>query len=79
MQASVWSGVSTTTLAGVLLIGLPPASNASFAVLSARFDYPEVAYILWSLWLVAIGVTLLVYSAACSGSVACRAATWRRC
>lgn len=30
------------TLAGPLLIGVPLAFNASFAVLAARFDYPDI-------------------------------------
>jgi hypothetical protein len=34
--------VSRGTAAGVLLIGLPVAFNAVFALLAARFDYPEV-------------------------------------
>jgi len=34
--------MSTATLAGLLLIGVPLAFNASFAVLAARFDYPDI-------------------------------------
>ena len=34
--------MSTTTLAGVLLIALPVAFNAAFAALAARFDYPDI-------------------------------------
>ncbi len=34
--------VSATTTAGVLLIVLPVAFNALFALLAARFDYPDV-------------------------------------
>ena len=30
------------TLAGLLLIGVPLAFNASFALLAARFDYPDI-------------------------------------
>jgi cytochrome bd-type quinol oxidase subunit 2 len=34
--------MSAATLAGLLLIGVPLAFNASFAVLAARFDYPDI-------------------------------------
>ena len=34
--------MSTATLAGLLLIAVPVAFNASFALLAARFDYPDV-------------------------------------
>jgi hypothetical protein len=34
--------VSTSTIAGLLLIALPLAFNAAFALLAARFDYPGV-------------------------------------
>ena len=34
--------MSTTTLTGVLLIALPIAFNTSFALLGARFDYPDI-------------------------------------
>jgi hypothetical protein len=34
--------LSTTTLAGLALISLPVAFNASFALLAARFDYPDI-------------------------------------
>jgi hypothetical protein len=34
--------MSATTIAGLLLIGLPLAFNAAFALLAARFDYPDV-------------------------------------
>jgi hypothetical protein len=34
--------VSTTTLAGLLLIAVPLAFNACFALLGARFDYPDI-------------------------------------
>jgi hypothetical protein len=34
--------VSTTTIAGLLLIAVPLAFNAAFALLAARFDYPDV-------------------------------------
>jgi uncharacterized protein DUF4386 len=34
--------VSATTIAGVLLIAVPVAFNAAFALLAARFDYPDV-------------------------------------
>ncbi len=34
--------MSTATLAGVLLIAVPVAFNASFALLGARFDYPDI-------------------------------------
>jgi hypothetical protein len=34
--------VSTTTIAGVLLIVVPLAFNAAFALLAARFDYPDI-------------------------------------
>ena len=34
--------MSTQTLAGILLIALPIAFNASFALLGARFDYPDI-------------------------------------
>ena len=30
------------TLVGLLLIGVPLAFNASFALLAARFDYPDI-------------------------------------
>jgi hypothetical protein len=34
--------VSTAAVAGLLLIGLPLAFNTAFALLAARFDYPDV-------------------------------------
>jgi hypothetical protein len=34
--------MSTPTIAGVLLIAVPLAFNAAFALLAARFDYPDV-------------------------------------
>ena len=34
--------VSTATLAGVFLIAVPVAFNAAFALLAARFDYPDI-------------------------------------
>lgn len=34
--------MSTTTVAGLLLIAVPLAFNAAFALLAARFDYPDV-------------------------------------
>jgi hypothetical protein len=34
--------VSAATIAGVLLIAVPLAFNAAFAMLAARFDYPDV-------------------------------------
>ncbi len=34
--------MSTTTIAGVLLIAVPLAFNAAFALLAARFDYPDI-------------------------------------
>jgi hypothetical protein len=34
--------MGTATLAGLLLIAVPVAFNASFALLAARFDYPDV-------------------------------------
>jgi hypothetical protein len=34
--------VSTATLAGLMLIVVPLAFNASFALLGARFDYPDI-------------------------------------
>jgi hypothetical protein len=34
--------VSATTIAGLLLIALPLAFNTAFALLAARFDYPDV-------------------------------------
>ena len=34
--------MSTATLTGLLLIALPVAFNASFALLAARFDYPDI-------------------------------------
>jgi hypothetical protein len=34
--------LSAATLAGLLLIGVPLAFNAAFALLAARFDYPDV-------------------------------------
>src|SRR5215210_7152308 len=34
--------MTVTTIAGVLLIALPLAFNAAFALLAARFDYPDV-------------------------------------
>ena len=34
--------MSTSTIAGLLLIALPLAFNAAFALLAARFDYPGV-------------------------------------
>jgi len=34
--------VSPSTIAGLLLIALPLAFNAAFALLAARFDYPDV-------------------------------------
>jgi len=34
--------VSTTTIAGVLLIVVPLAFNAAFALLAAGFDYPDI-------------------------------------
>jgi hypothetical protein len=46
--------VSTATVAGLLLVAVPLAFNAAFALLAARFEY-----VAWSLWLVATGVALL--------------------
>jgi Domain of unknown function (DUF4386) len=34
--------VSATSLAGLLLIAVPLAFNAAFALLAARFDYPDI-------------------------------------
>jgi hypothetical protein len=34
--------VSATTVAGLLLIAVPLAFNAAFALLAARFDYPDI-------------------------------------
>jgi hypothetical protein len=34
--------VSTSTLTGLLLIAMPVAFNASFALLGVRFDYPDI-------------------------------------
>jgi hypothetical protein len=34
--------VSSDVVAGILLIGLPVAFNAAFALLAARFDYPDI-------------------------------------
>jgi hypothetical protein len=34
--------VSVTTIAGLLLIAVPLAFNAAFALLAARFDYPDI-------------------------------------
>jgi hypothetical protein len=34
--------MSTVTLAGVLMIGLPVAFNAAFAALATTFDYPDI-------------------------------------
>jgi hypothetical protein len=34
--------VSATTIAGLLLIAVPLAFNAAFALLAARFDYPDI-------------------------------------
>jgi hypothetical protein len=34
--------MSTQTLAGILLIAMPIAFNVSFALLGARFDYPDI-------------------------------------
>jgi hypothetical protein len=34
--------VSTATLAGLLLVTVPLAFNAAFALLAARFDYPDI-------------------------------------
>jgi hypothetical protein len=34
--------LSAVTLAGLLLVGVPLAFNAAFALLAARFDYPDV-------------------------------------
>lgn len=34
--------MSTATLAGLFLIAMPVAFNASFALLAARFDYPDI-------------------------------------
>jgi hypothetical protein len=34
--------MSTTTIAGLLLIAVPLGFNAAFALLAARFDYPDV-------------------------------------
>jgi hypothetical protein len=34
--------MSTVTIAGVLLIAVPLAFNAAFAMLAARFDYPDI-------------------------------------
>ena len=34
--------MSTTTVAGLLLIAVPLAFNAAFALLAARFDYPDI-------------------------------------
>ena len=35
-------GVSTVALTGALLIAMPLAFNAAFALLGARFDYPDI-------------------------------------
>src|SRR5918994_5852270 len=34
--------MSTVTIAGLVLIAVPLAFNAAFALLAARFDYPDV-------------------------------------
>jgi hypothetical protein len=34
--------MSITTIAGLLLIAVPLAFNAAFALLAARFDYPDI-------------------------------------
>jgi hypothetical protein len=34
--------MSSATLAGLLLIAVPLAFNAAFALLAARFDYPDI-------------------------------------
>jgi hypothetical protein len=34
--------MTTATVAGLLLIAVPLAFNASFALLAARFDYPDI-------------------------------------
>ena len=34
--------MTTATIAGLLLIAVPLAFNAAFALLAARFDYPDV-------------------------------------
>src|SRR4051812_50178070 len=34
--------MSTSTAAGVLLIGVPLAFNVAFGLLAARFDYPDI-------------------------------------
>jgi hypothetical protein len=34
--------MSATTIAGLLLLGLPVAFNAAFALLAARFEYPDI-------------------------------------
>jgi hypothetical protein len=34
--------MSTTTIAGLLLVAVPPAFNAAFPLLAARFDYPDI-------------------------------------
>lgn len=34
--------MSTTTVAGLVLLALPLAFNAAFALLAARFDYPDI-------------------------------------
>jgi hypothetical protein len=34
--------MTTQTLAGIALIAMPIAFNASYALLAARFDYPDI-------------------------------------
>jgi hypothetical protein len=34
--------LSTATVAGLLLIVVPLSFNAAFALLAARFDYPDI-------------------------------------
>ena len=34
--------MSTQTVAGIVLITMPVAFNVSFALLGARFDYPDI-------------------------------------
>ena len=34
--------MSTATLAGLVLVAMPLAFNVAFALLAARFDYPDI-------------------------------------
>jgi uncharacterized protein DUF4386 len=38
----IYTAVSTATVAGLFLIVVPIAFNAAFALLGARFDYPDI-------------------------------------